>query len=163
MSCSSLLGVLVVQFFRRQNVDACHIYAHHSASRVVRSTASRWCLRQDSNLHTQAYLACALAEYKAASLPLSYGGVSFLRGEPEEIRTPAPLAGRLLSRQAQLTTLPLALCACGGSPRIRTEKRDVLSVPGMPVPVNDPLRVVLRVRLQLTISPIPTECFSHLS
>ena len=66
-----------------------------------------------------------------------------MRGEPEEIRTPVPLAGRLLSRQAQLTTLPLALCACGGSPRIRTEKRDVLSVPGMPVPVNDPLRVVL--------------------
>ena len=29
-----------------------------------------WCLWQDSNLHTPAYLAGALAEYKAASLPI---------------------------------------------------------------------------------------------
>ena len=38
-----------------------------------------WCLWQDSNLHTQAYLACALARYKLASLPLSYRGKLVLR------------------------------------------------------------------------------------
>ncbi len=36
-----------------------------------------WCRQQDSNLHTQAYLACALARYKLASLPLSYGGITW--------------------------------------------------------------------------------------
>ena len=35
---------------------------------------SIWCLWQDSNLHTPAYLAGALARYKLASLPLSYRG-----------------------------------------------------------------------------------------
>jgi hypothetical protein len=34
-----------------------------------------WCLWQESNLHTQAYLACALTRYKLASLPLSYRGI----------------------------------------------------------------------------------------
>ena len=38
-----------------------------------------WCLWQDSNLHTQAYLACALARYKLASLPLSYRGKNLER------------------------------------------------------------------------------------
>ena len=45
-------------------------------------TLDSWCPRQDSNLHTLAYLASALTEYKAASLPLSYEGItgSFFTG-----------------------------------------------------------------------------------
>ena len=43
-----------------------------------------WCRQQDSNLHTQAYLACALGRYKLPSLPLSYGGMF---GTPTPIRT----------------------------------------------------------------------------
>jgi hypothetical protein len=36
-----------------------------------------WCLWQDSNLHTRAYLARALGRYKLPSLPLSYRGVKY--------------------------------------------------------------------------------------
>ena len=42
--------------------------------RAIHCAMAAGCLWQDSNLHTLAYLASALAEYKAASLPLSYRG-----------------------------------------------------------------------------------------
>ena len=49
---------------------------------MTTSARVAWCLWQDSNLHTVAYLATALTRYKLASLPLSYRGmIGVLDGE----------------------------------------------------------------------------------
>ena len=61
--------------FGAQGEIRTHGFADLQSTALGHSATCAWSPWQDSNLHTPAYLAGALARYKLASLPLSYKGV----------------------------------------------------------------------------------------